>query len=779
MITLMSLVFKTKAQNLDDLSTNLKSASILPLEYFSFSEWQSSKEKILERLEKFKNKNLVVRSSSQNEDSEKESLAGHFTSILNVKYENIISAVEEVLASYKESLSGEDQVLVQPMLENVENSGVVFSRDISNASHYYVINYDEVSGSTDSVTSGEKSDNLSTLYIAKSTLIEKITGWQQQLVVTIRELEELYDSSALDVEFGFSEGNLYVFQVRPLILANKESLVDSESHRLYIRQIKNKVTSLSKKFPYLAGDKSIFGVMPDWNPAEIIGIRPRPFALSLYKELITDGIWAESRHRCGYRNLHSFPLIVSLGGIPYVDVRVSFNSFIPKDINDELANKLVNHYLDALRENPSNHDKVEFEIIYSCFTFDLEKRALRLLDHGFNKTEVSQLTSSLTKLTNNIIDNHEGLWKQDFESLKVLQERQKTILNSDLNEIEKNYWLIEDCKKYGTLPFAGLARAGFIAVQLLNSMVSEGILSQEDYDSFMNSLRTISSDMNHDFEELDKENFIEKYGHLRPGTYDILTPSYKEDPDRYFQWGEKSHHRKEEEPFVLSDEKNKKLEKALKSHGLNTNIEYFFDFLKGAIEGREYSKFLFTKSLSASMDSLILMGEKFGFTRDELSYADIKAIHNLYSSTNKLSSTLNWSIGMGKKVYNKVTSNITLPPLIIDESFVENFELPKNQPNFITLKQVTARITNLDNLENLNDSIVMIPSADPGFDWIFTYKIKGFVTMYGGANSHMAIRAGELSIPAIIGAGELMYKKWSKAKVLTIDCSNKKVEIIQ
>ncbi|OIQ18378.1 MAG: hypothetical protein BM556_08950 [Bacteriovorax sp. MedPE-SWde] len=775
----MSLVFKTKAQNLDDLSTNLKSASILPLEYFSFSEWQSSKEKILERLEKFKNKNLVVRSSSQNEDSEKESLAGHFTSILNVKYENIISAVEEVLASYKESLSGEDQVLVQPMLENVENSGVVFSRDISNASHYYVINYDEVSGSTDSVTSGEKSDNLSTLYIAKSTLIEKITGWQQQLVVTIRELEELYDSSALDVEFGFSEGNLYVFQVRPLILANKESLVDSESHRLYIRQIKNKVTSLSKKFPYLAGDKSIFGVMPDWNPAEIIGIRPRPFALSLYKELITDGIWAESRHRCGYRNLHSFPLIVSLGGIPYVDVRVSFNSFIPKDINDELANKLVNHYLDALRENPSNHDKVEFEIIYSCFTFDLEKRALRLLDHGFNKTEVSQLTSSLTKLTNNIIDNHEGLWKQDFESLKVLQERQKTILNSDLNEIEKNYWLIEDCKKYGTLPFAGLARAGFIAVQLLNSMVSEGILSQEDYDSFMNSLRTISSDMNHDFEELDKENFIEKYGHLRPGTYDILTPSYKEDPDRYFQWGEKSHHRKEEEPFVLSDEKNKKLEKALKSHGLNTNIEYFFDFLKGAIEGREYSKFLFTKSLSASMDSLILMGEKFGFTRDELSYADIKAIHNLYSSTNKLSSTLNWSIGMGKKVYNKVTSNITLPPLIIDESFVENFELPKNQPNFITLKQVTARITNLDNLENLNDSIVMIPSADPGFDWIFTYKIKGFVTMYGGANSHMAIRAGELSIPAIIGAGELMYKKWSKAKVLTIDCSNKKVEIIQ
>ena len=29
---------------------------------------------------------------------------------------------------------------------------------------------------------------------------------------------------------------------------------------------------------------------------------------------------------------------------------------------------------------------------------------------------------------------------------------------------EKIYWLLEYCKRYGTLPFAGLARAGFIAV---------------------------------------------------------------------------------------------------------------------------------------------------------------------------------------------------------------------------------------------------------------------------------------------------------------------------
>ena len=42
----------------------------------------------------------------------------------------------------------------------------------------------------------------------------------------------------------------------------------------------------------------------------------------------------------------------------------------------------------------------------------------------------------------------------------------------DLNE--KVYWLLEDGKRYGTLPFAGLARAGFIAIQMLKSFVRIG-----------------------------------------------------------------------------------------------------------------------------------------------------------------------------------------------------------------------------------------------------------------------------------------------------------------
>jgi phosphoenolpyruvate-protein kinase (PTS system EI component) len=73
----------------------------------------------------------------------------------------------------------------------------------------------------------------------------------------------------------------------------------------------------------------------------------------------------------------------------------------------------------------------------------------------------------------------------------------------------------------------------------------------------------------------------------------------------------------------------------------------------------------------------------------------------------------------------------------------------------------------------------MVESADPGYDWIFSHGIGGFITKYGGANSHMAIRAGELGIPAVIGAGEALYGQWEKGEVLELDCMNKKVLVIK
>ena len=83
---------------------------------------------------------------------------------------------------------------------------------------------------------------------------------------------------------------------------------------------------------------------------------------------------------------------------------------------------------------------------------------------------------------------------------------------------------------------------------------------------------------------------------------------------------------------------------------------------------------------------------------------------------------------------------------------------------------------NVDNFKDLKNKIVLIENADPGYDFIFSYDIKGLITKYGGKNSHMAIRCAELNLPSIIGAGEKIYKVLVKSKKIFIDCKNKKFE---
>ena len=100
-------------------------------------------------------------------------------------------------------------------------------------------------------------------------------------------------------------------------------------------------------------------------------------------------------------------------------------------------------------------------------------------------------------------------------------------------------------------------------------------------------------------------------------------------------------------------------------------------------------------------------------------------------------------------------------------------------PESISEKELLEKVNELNNDKNIDGYIICIPNADPGFDWIFSHKIRGLITAWGGANSHMAIRAGELGLPAVIGSGEVLYEKWSTAKRVFINCAAKKVEIIE
>ena len=93
---------------------------------------------------------------------------------------------------------------------------------------------------------------------------------------------------------------------------------------------------------------------------------------------------------------------------------------------------------------------------------------------------------------------------------------------------------------------------------------------------------------------------------------------------------------------------------------------------------------------------------------------------------------------------------------------------------------VTGKVVHLEKIsaKKLENKIVCITSADPGYDYIFTKKIKGLITMFGGINSHMAIRCSELKIPAAIGVGERMFKEIIKSKVSRLNTISEKIDII-
>jgi glutamine kinase len=772
----------SKAQTLKSLENCIQSAIVLPQFCFSVFEWQQNAEEVIARFFKehlWSTDSLVVRSSGAEEDSDSASLAGQYTSVLGVSdLDSLKLAIEQVIASFKLG-NKQDQVFVQPMVENALYSGVAFTTEPSTNAPYYVINYSK-GADTESITSGKSNDSV--LYISKFHYDKKtLPDWVVHLIKLCEELQKDLGSNTLDIEFAVDqEQKLYLFQVRPLIVNLRKKVSDSE-HSLLLTRLEKTVARLLKRHPYLNGERSVLGVMPDWNPAEIIGIRPKQLALSLYKELVTDSIWAYQRDNYGYKQLRSFPLMVSLCGLPYIDVRVSFNSFIPADVNDELAEKLVTYYIQQLENRPEKHDKIEFDIIFSCFTLDLDSRLDLLKGQGFNQHEINLLAVSLRELTNKIINPH-GLWTKDIAKIEKLTLRRQNINNSNLTKTEKIVWLLEDCKRYGTLPFAGLARAGFIAIQLLKSMVTEGILTQVDCDNFLRNLNTVSSRMAEDRENLSHSAFLQAYGHLRPGTYDIMSPRYDQAPERYFDMQTELQNCKsqnESTPFLLSLEQLANLKQRLDSSGIEHDVMSLFQFIRGAIEGREYAKFEFTKSLSDAIQLVEEVGQELNIDKESLAFLDIKAFYDAYSSADDMERLLKDSISLGQSRYAE-TESIILPPLIVNPHDVYQFCMPEGEPNYITLKSVTAGVTScLEEKMGLAGKIVFIPAADPGFDWIFSANIAGFITQYGGANSHMAIRAGELGIPAVIGSGEVLYRKWQKAQLLELDAANRRVVVLK
>jgi phosphohistidine swiveling domain-containing protein len=775
-------LFGTKGQTLANLEkfglskSIILSGMLLKRTHLASIDFDSQCKKIFSDEELF-----AVRSSFVNEDSLFESNAGKFLSILNCSYQSLRVSALEVFNSNKFPHI-DDEILIQPMLKSVTLSGVVLTYDRDTKNHYRIIEYSE-NGNTASVTSGASIDSITRIYW-RDCFRNSRDIYLNSIGEMVEELEKILGTDKLDIEFAFQQGQPkpFLLQVRPLVDSSSiDSKTKSTSVDQYLPILERKLEGIFQQHPFLVGDTTILGVMPDWNPAEIIGIRPRPLALSLYRELITDGMWAYQRHNYGYRNLRSFPLMLDLGGQPYIDVRISFNSFIPEKLPSNIAHKLVNGYLEKLRNQPGLHDKVEFEIVTSSLNLDFDQKIDELKSYGLDQSEIGIFKESLKQITENVFTRENPRWKIDEQRIMLLESRREKILNSKLGHLDKIYWLLEDCKRYGTLPFGGLARAAFISTQLLNSFQSVGLIDTDQKNLVNKSIKTIASEISLLHKRGKREDFLNSFGHLRPGTYDITQLSYKEDPLMYFS-------NFNEDNMDYSDSNSQvdlkdiqinfeKITKYLEPIGFSTDAEETFNIIRETIKLRESSKLEFTKNLSCALDVLAEYGSLLGFNRNELSYLNFGAIKAAYLSGLDIKSFFRQEISQNVIEY-EICKSLWLPPLIKSASDIYAFDLDNGLANFIGQDCVESRISIPTSNQNLEESIVLIENADPGFDWIFTSSIKGIITAYGGMNSHMAVRSGEFGLPCAIGVGQKKFNELKNANRIRLDCLNKMITIL-
>ncbi|PMH18493.1 PEP-utilizing enzyme [Vibrio splendidus] len=781
-----NFILGTKADTLARLEPVVKKSHIGKQESFTTSQWLEDRELVISNIQaQFGHTTLVVRSSSKAEDNWRSSNAGGFESILNVPCMNDIElsrAVQDVVDSYGSTVVGSDQVLVQEFLKDVAMAGVVFTCTLESGAPYYRFNFDDSTQSTESVTAGTHSD-LRTVLVSKFQphSVKHIAPELCNVLASVQELETLLSFDKLDIEFAVdTSGLVHVFQVRPVVVNHDSYEIDADKIASSIQSDVTRYQELQNSLPFISGKKTIFANMPDWNPAEIISTRPKPLAFSLYQQLITNEVWAIQRAEYGYRDVRPYPLIVSFSGQPYVDVRASFNSFIPVSVSSESADRIVNAYLSILSENPHFHDKVEFDVAFTIWTPEfLETAKSRLMPYGVTAKDIAELEAGLKHVTRNALTR----LNTDIESVQALSERCEQVCSAQLRTIDRIFALLDDCRRFGTLAFSHAARAGFVAATLMKSLVNQKVLLEARRMQFLNSFDTVAGEF-----EQDKSNYliglvtegelIKKYGHLRPGTYEVTTQAYWEDPKQFLLPKEHKEELSRDE-FIFNDSELSAIKELLIALGSDVNESEFIQYLIRATQERERVKFEFTRNLSRALDLCVELGKQFNLTREEVSfmtYGDIERLKLNMSDVDTLRASLN-----SRKEKYQLTKVIELPSLINSPAQFYSFERHSSQPNFIGVDRVLTDITQIEGVgpELLVGKIVMIPQADPGYDWLFGHDIAGLITQYGGANSHMAIRSAEIGLPAAIGVGEKLYDLLSTAKRVELDCLGLILRVIE
>jgi len=772
------IVLGTKGQSLLRLAPLLSCSVVDELLLLEVADWRRAPRDCLAMIaRRFGDARLAVRSSCRAEDAWTASQAGCYCSVVGVAAQEgdaLRGVIDAVIDSYGGD-AGDEHVLIQRMIEAPSMSGVMLSRTLTYGAPYVVINYATGDSATDAVTAGQ-SDGMGVMIVARGCPPPAgAPACFTALLAALAEVEEILGHDDFDTEFAVTaDGIVHLLQVRPVVRRHSDpGRFDAALIQARL-QAREELSAARPPSAGVLGRRAIYSVMTDWNPAEILGLAPRRLAIDLYRFLITDAIWACQRHEVGYRDLRGHRLLRLVMGRPYVDVRASLNSFVPAAVPEPLAERLIDHALDRLAERPDLHDKVEFEISLTCLGFDFAAKARALAEAGFTAAETRALAEALRGVQRRIVEQT----ARSLLDVAALQETQAGY-TAGPDPLADAARLLEECRQSGTLAFAHLARAGFVAMAWLSGAIDEGLITRREADGFLKSLRTVASELSDDAQavrdgRLPFQALVDRYGHLRPGTYDVTAPSYDEAPERYLRSlvmvPPRGAAADPHVPFIWSEDARRAVGARLGELGVGLDFDGFDRFLRQAIEGREFSKFVFTRTLSRAITRLRVFADGHGLAYEDVAHLPLAAVLARRPGLAGLAAE--------ERRRHALAQAAELPPVILAPEDIDAFIPGRTLANFVGSGAVTGSVADLTRgaVPDITGRVVLIASADPGFDWVFGHALAGLITAYGGPNSHMAVRAAEFGVPAAIGVGDTVLNRLRAAGLIRLDCAARRIE---
>ena len=695
---------------------------------------------------------IMIRSNSSNEDLESSSNAGKYLSIGPIskkRIDDIKESWSQVLNSYEKDSN--QTVILQDYVKNAKIVSVLTSFKVGTDSLYRsfsIYNGPE----TDAVTSG-KYNQIKNFYIHRSInkLPKKYDEYSIYLKVLIK-LENLFGNKHLDIEMVLDNNfSPLLLQVRPLMerKVNKDLIF---TEKKIIEQNVKKYSALKETTKDRFGVNQLFSNMSDMNPAEMIGKKPDNVAFGLYKFMFTDSTWNIQRGEFGYRKYKPAKLMELFNNVAYINVNHSLNSFLTPSLQIDSCEKIIQHQLKKLKENPHLHDSIEFNISRSSYVFDTEDEFAVEYKNIISPGEIQKW--------------HQDLIKIDRFNKSTLEKNNKVILKA-FSLLDENFQYskkenIKFIRDNMALPFTHHSRLGFVYFAQLNNLLKKDVITEAQKNSLLLSVKSISTKMKSDAYQVklgkkSLSSFLDIYGHIRAGNYNLTSSNLKnnlEFTELLIQNSEKQDENISLQKVIFSN-----IDKYFELNNIPYTAATWVEMFQTAIATRENSKFYYTKGIDGILNEI-----------EKQNLSDKKFFQRL---------------GIGFNEENTINLNLknTLMPDLISSSddFYLYEEMSKNG-NYIGQGTVSGKVLLLDNYSNqpydLDNKIVAIPAADPGWDWIFNYKIKSLITQYGGPNSHMAIRCAEHNIPAILGVGENNFSMISTSQSLSIDFSNESFAIV-